>query len=548
MLDFPRWKVWLVLASIVTGLAFAVPNFFPAETVRTWPAWVPRAQFNLGLDLKGGSHLLLEAESLDVAKQQMTLMEENVRTEMRRATPRIEISDISTTGGAVSFLVRDVAQLDAAMESARRLSQPVGVTGQRDWDVAVRDSTRIVMTPTAAGLAKATNDTLDTARVVVAKRIDPNGTSEASVQREGSNRIVVDVPGLKDPEGLKALLGKTAKLEFKLVAFDSDPVALAQGNVPSDVELLPYPEAVRFGPAPYIVPATKPGEVPRIAVQRRVMVSGDELTRAIPANDPQTNAPVVSITFDSQGGRKFARVTQDNVQKPFAMILDGVVLSAPNINEPILGGSAQISGNFTTDSAAALAVQLRSGKLPVALKVIEESTVSPELGQDSIDKGILAAVLATVALVVYMLVTYFRFGVYTTLALFLNGILVIAGMAMINATLTLPGIAGFVLTIGAAVDANVLINERIREELRRGRQAMQAVEFGYKEASTAIFDANITNVISAIILFWFGTGPIKGFAVVLAIGIATSVFTGVTFTRLIVADYLRRNRPKMLNL
>ena len=285
-----------------------------------------------------------------------------------------------------------------------------------------------------------------------------------------------------------------------------------------------------------------------IAVQRRVMVSGDQLIDAKQGFDQQSNNPIVNIKFDGQGGRKFARVTQENTGKPFAMILDGVVLSAPNINEPILGGQAQISGNFTVQSANELAIALRSGKLPVALTVIEESTVSPELGQDSINSGVLAGIVATLALVLYMLLTYFRFGVYTTLALFVNALLVLGGMAIFNATLTLPGIAGFVLTIGAAVDANVLINERIREELRRGRQPLQAVEFGYKEASTAIFDANITNVISAIILFWFGTGPIKGFAVVLAIGIITSVFTGVTFTRLLVADYLRRNRPKSLNL
>jgi len=289
-----------------------------------------------------------------------------------------------------------------------------------------------------------------------------------------------------------------------------------------------------------------PVGAPVIAVKRSVLISGDQLTDASQGFDQRTNAPVVNIRFDGQGGRRFAKVTSENVNKPFAIILDNVVISAPNINEPILGGSAQISGNFTVETANALAIQLRSGKLPVALRVIEERTVGPDLGADSIRKGVLAGVVATAALIFFMLITYARFGVYTTIALVVNAFLILGIMALLDATLTLPGIAGFVLTIGAAVDANVLINERIREELRRPRGTIQAVEFGYKEASTAIFDANITNVISAVIMFVFGSGPIRGFAIVLAIGIATSVFTGVTLTRLLVADYLRRNRPKEL--
>ena len=532
MLDFPRWKVVLVIVTTAIGLLCALPSISGSSLGRFLPERFASTRINLGLDLAGGSHLLLEADVRDVAKQRLEQMEENVRTEMRRADPKIEIGDISTAGGELAFLVRNPGQVDAAVDLIRNLTNGIGVTGERDWQVAVRDSIRIVMTPTLSGLNAKVNETLDTARSVVAKRIDPDGTKEVTVIRQGADRILVQVPGLQDPEGLKSLLGKTAKLEFKLVDLTADPAQVAQGIAPPGSQILPYPDS--------------PGKM--IAVQRRVMVSGDQLIDAKQGFDQQSNNPIVNIKFDGQGGRKFARVTQENTGKPFAMILDGVVLSAPNINEPILGGQAQISGNFTVQSANELAIALRSGKLPVALTVIEESTVSPELGQDSINSGVLAGIVATLALVLYMLLTYFRFGVYTTLALFVNALLVLGGMAIFNATLTLPGIAGFVLTIGAAVDANVLINERIREELRRGRQPLQAVEFGYKEASTAIFDANITNVISAIILFWFGTGPIKGFAVVLAIGIITSVFTGVTFTRLLVADYLRRNRPKSLNL
>ena len=391
-----------------------------------------------------------------------------------------------------------------------------------------------VPAPTRSGLDQALDDALDTAREVVARRIDPTGTAEATVVRQGATRILVQVPGLQDPEGLKALLGKTAKLEFKLVDFNADPVEVAKGNAAPGSQVVPYPD--------------NPGGAPVIAVQRRVLVSGDELTDAQQGFDQQSNAPVVNIRFDSQGSRKFARVTQDNTGRPFAMLLDGVVLSAPNINEPILGGQAQISGNFTVESANLLAISLRSGKLPVALKVVEERTVGPDLGADSIRKGVIAGIVATVALIAFMLLTYARFGVYTTIALLVNALLVLGVMSLFNATLTLPGIAGFVLTIGAAVDANVLINERIREELRRGRQVLTSVEFGFKEASRAIFDANITNVISASIMFFFGSGPIRGFAVVLMIGIVTSVFTGVTLTRLMVKDHLQRNRPKELVL
>lgn len=531
MLDFPRWKVWLVIITTVIGIVAAVPSLVPEATRDQFPGWLKGSHINLGLDLSGGSHLLLEADTADVRKQQIDRMEETIRTEMRRASPQVDISDISTANGELSFMPRNPAQLDQAVDIARQQTNGIGIGSQRDWNVSVRDSTRIVMRPTEAGINFEVDSALETARNVVAKRIDPEGTKEITVVRQGADRILVQVPGVQDPEGLKRLLGKTAKLEFKLVDQSANPAEVAQGRAPAGSQVLPMLEGGG-----------------KIAVKRRVMVSGDELNDARQAFDPQSGNPVVSIKFNSQGGRKFGRVTTENTGKPFAIILDGVVISAPNINEPILGGSAQISGNFTVESANELAISLRSGKLPVALKVIEESSVSAELGKDSIQKGILAGILATIALMAYMVLTYFRFGIYTTIALIVNALLVLGLMGIFNATLTLPGIAGFVLTIGAAVDANVLINERIREEIRRGRQTIQAVEFGFKEASTAIFDANITNVISAVILFWFGTGPIKGFAVVLALGIATSVFTGVTFTRLLVSQYLQRNRPKTLNL
>ncbi|MGL6043433.1 MAG: protein translocase subunit SecD, partial [Sandaracinobacteroides sp.] len=364
---------------------------------------------------------------------------------------------------------------------------------------------------------------------VIRRRIDELGTREPTIIRQGDTRIVVQVPGLQNPDALKALLGKTAKLEFKLVDLEADQALAAEGRAP---------------PGSQVVQSAT-GEGPRV-VKRRALVTGDQLVDSQPTF--QDGVPVVSFRFDSVGGKRFARATQENVGKPFAILLDGEWISAPRINEPILGGSGIIQGDFTTESANELAVLLRSGKLPVELTVIEERTVGPDLGADSIRAGAIASVLATALVALFMVATYGRFGVYSVIALLLNALLVFATMSALGATLTLPGIAGFVLTIGAAVDANVLINERIREELRKGRPVTASIETGYKEASRTIFDANVTNVIAAVIMFWFGSGPIKGFAVVLIIGIVTSVFTAVTVTRLIVSLWLRKRRPQALML
>jgi preprotein translocase subunit SecD len=528
MLDFPRWKVWGICLLCLVGILFAVPSLFPESQVAKWPAVVPSARISLGLDLAGGSQLLEEAETSDVAKQRLEQMEETIRLGLRRNSPPIEIGDISTSGGRLSFLVRDPAQVDAAVEVARSQTQPATL-GQRDWNVNVVDQSRIVMTPTDAGLARALDDAMTTAREVVYNRVDPDGTKEVTVIRQGARRILVEVPGLQDPEGLKALLGKTARLEFKLVDLTATPEMLASGRAPVGSQVLPLQTGGR------------------IAVKRRAMVTGDQLANAR-QNYNQNGEPAVDITFDTRGARSFARVTKENVDKPFAIILDNVVLSAPNINEPILGGSAQITGSFTVQSANDLAVQLRSGKLPVKLNVVEERTVGPDLGRDSIYKGTVASIVATLAVILFMLITYGRFGIYATVALILNALLILGIMAIFNATLTLPGIAGFVLTIGAAVDANVLINERIREELRRGRRVLDSLEAGYREASTAIFDANITNVIAAALMYFFGSGPIRGFAVVLGIGIVTSVFTAVNVTRMLVALWARKARPRELHI
>jgi len=532
MLDFPRWKkIWLWGITLL-GVLAAMPSV-TSLVGSHWPSQLPDPEVNLGLDLAGGSHILLEADTGEVRTMRIQAMEEDVRRALRDADPKIEIGDISTANGRLSFMVQNETQVDAAREILLPMTEGVGLTGQRDWTIRVVDGQRFELTPTDAGLNQAIENAMDTATDVVRRRIDELGTREPTIIRSGSDRIVVQVPGLDDPEKLKALLGQTAKLEFKLVDVNALPSDVAQGIAPPGDQILPYSEDAR--------------DQGFIAVKRFGGIQGDQLTNAQQGYD-QNGTPVVNITFNQEGGRKFAQLTTQNVNRPFAIILDGKVLSAPNINEPILGGQAQISGGFTVDSANALAISLRSGALPVDLSVIEERTVGPDLGADSIRKGVLALIVGGTAVLVFMFVTYGRYGLYANAAMLLNVLIILGIMAILGSTLTLPGIAGFVLTIGTAVDANVLINERIREERRRGRRVVQAVEVGYREAQRAIIDANVTNVIAGVLLFLFGSGPIRGFAIVLIIGIVTSVFTAVTLTRMWVAGYLRKHRPSDLNI
>ncbi len=536
MLDFPRWKVVSIWFVIVALVALAIPSLLPERMTDGWGR-IPHPRINLGLDLAGGSYLLLEADTNDLVATRLEQMRDQVSTALRN-NPRIEIGDISTQGGRVSFLLRDPSQVDAARERILPLiGTGAGLTGQREYDLQVVDTSRFVIVPTKAGIDAAVENAMNSATEVVRRRIDELGTREPTIVRQGASRIVVQVPGLKDPTALKELLGKTAKLEFKLVDETADPALVAKNQPPIGDVILPYAEAT--------VPGTPPA---RIALRRETVIQGSDLTDAKQAFDPQDNRPIVDFTMNTLGGKKFAQVTQTNIGKRFAIILDNQVLSAPSINTPILGGSGYITGNFTVASANQLAIELRSGKLPVALKVVEERTVGPDLGKDSIHEGIVASVIAAVAVIVFMLVTYGRFGFYADLAVVINIFVILGVLALLNGTLTLPGIAGFVLTIGTAVDANVLINERIREERRRGRSVVQAVDLGYKEASRTIFEANMTHAISGIIMFLLGSGPVKGFAVVLLIGICTSVFTAVLFTRMLTAQWLRRTRPTSITI
>ena len=531
MLDFPLWKrAWFWGLTLACCL-LAAPSLVSISGA-TWPSALPDPEVNLGLDLAGGSHILLEADPDEVARQRLQNMAESVNSTLDRADPAINFGDLSTADGRLSFMVESVADVDRARDLLEPLLNGEGMV--REWDLSVIDETRVVLTSTDAGLERAINTAMDASQKVIEERINSLGTREPTIIRQGDNRIVVQVPGLQDPEQVKELIGKTAKLEFKLVNESALPTDLAAGIAEPGQQIFPYAPDSGFA-----------GQ--NVAVYRLGGIDGNSLIKA-QASRNQENQDVVVITFNQQGGARFAKLTSENVGKQFAIILDGQVISAPVINDPIYGGTSEISGNFTAESAQQLAISLQSGALPVDLTVVEERTVGPDLGAESIRLGIIAMIVGSAAVIVLMIATYGRFGIYATIALLINVLMILGIMALMNTTLTLPGIAGFVLTIGAAVDANVLINERIREERKRGRRVVAAVENGYKEASRAIFDANITNFIAGVLLFMFGTGPVRGFAVVLIIGLFTSVFTAVSLTRMWVAGWLRRARPQDINL
>ncbi|MDY7097059.1 MAG: protein translocase subunit SecD [Pseudomonadota bacterium] len=534
MLDFPLWKkISLWIFTLVLAAA-ALPSLFSASGVAGPDSFEDLPTVNLGLDLAGGSHLLLEADPEDIATQRLENLEESVRSAMRNASgDRIRIGDISTANGQLSFILDNPADIDRARSELEPIINGTGLAAE--WSLEVVDTQRMVLSATSRGLDQTVNDTMESAVEVVRRRIDELGTREPTIIRQGDTRIVVQVPGLEDPEALKELLGKTAQLEFKLVDDTALPTNVEAGIAPPGSEIFPF------------APDT-PSAGFSVAVKRLGGIRGDNLTGAQAGVNPESNESVVNIQFDTQGGQKFAKLSTENVDKQFAIILDGEVISAPTFNEPILGGSAQISGSFTAETANELAIQLRSGALPVELAIVEERTVGPDLGRESIRKGLIAMVIGSLAVITLMIATYGRFGMYATAALAFNVLILLGVMAGLNTTLTLPGIAGFVLTVGAAVDANVLINERIREERKRGRKVLAAVETGYKEASRAIYDANITNLIAGVLLFWFGSGPVKGFAVVLVIGLATSVFTALTLTRMWASGWLRKTRPADINI
>ncbi len=528
MLYITRWRaLGIILTALIVCLC-AVPNFFPEAQVKTWPAWAQR-RLVLGLDLQGGSYLLLEVDSNYVKKEKLDQVRDDVRRTLRDA--KIGYTGLVTRGDTVEVRVKDT-DLQTALAKLRDLAQPIGGLlgsgSQRDLDVTDGGGGLVRLALSQPAMVERMRKTIEQSIQIVERRVNELGTVEPVIQRQGNDRILVQVPGLQDPTHLKELLGKTAKMEFRMVDTSVPPDQAQRGGLPPESELLMSQSSPKV---PYVV-------------KKQVLVSGGELNDAQTGFDQRTNEPIVSFRFNSTGARKFSQATQENVGLPFAIVLDNEVISAPVIREPITGGQGQISGSFTVQSANDLAVLLRAGALPAPLTVVEERTVGPGLGQDSIEKGELAAYVGSIMVIVFMLLTYRLFGVFANIAVAINVAMIFGLLSLLNATLTLPGIAGIVLTVGIAVDSNVLIYERIREELRGGRNAISAIDAGFKRALATILDSNITTFIAAAVLFYIGTGPVRGFAVTLGIGIITTVFTAFTLTRLIVAGWVRWKRPQ----
>ncbi len=542
MLYFPKWKTGLVLFVCLAGLIFTAPNFLSREMAASLPEWLPRNQVVLGLDLQGGSHLLLEVDTSAVLRERLESIVESLRQELRGQ--RIGYTGLGIKDGAVKVRIRKDADLDRALTLVKGLAQPVSQgllqgAGSLDLDISVEAGNRIVVRLTEVAMRAMVSSAIGQSLEIIRRRVDATGVAEPTIQRQGSDRILVQLPGIQDPDRLKVLLGKTAKLTFRLVDTNVSIADAERGRVPPGVQLLPSDD-------PADVDAS--GRPRKWAVRKRILVSGEMLVDAEPGFDSQTNEPVVNFRFNQAGAKRFASVTSKNVGKPFAIVLDGKVISAPVIREPILGGSGQISGNFTVQSANDLAVLLRAGALPAPLKILEERTVGPDLGADSVAAGKIASIIGLLLVIVFMVAAYGLFGLAANVSLIVNILLIFGSLSILQATLTLPGIAGIVLTIGMAVDANVLIFERIKEELATGKSPFNAVEAGFKRAFTTIVDANVTTGIAALILYALGSGPVKGFAVTLAIGIVSSMFTATLLTRLQVSTYLRHKRPTQLAL
>jgi protein-export membrane protein SecD len=523
MLNFRPWKISLIVAILLLGVITALPNLFTRDQLAAMPNWLPKQQVTLGLDLQGGSHLLLEVDVKAVIDEQLNGVVDSVRTAFRKAN--IGYSDLGVKGNAVGLKLRDTGQI----EEARKLLKDAAP----GLDQSVADDGAVTLTLNDQAILERQRNAVAQSIEIVRRRIDETGTKEPTIQRQGTDRILVQLPGVKDPEHIKALIGKTAKMTFRFVDTTVSVDQARAGNLPPTSEILPSAQNGGDGqPMAYYV------------VQKRVMVSGENLIDAQATF--QDAQPVVSFRFDSLGAKRFGDATRENVGKLFAIVLDGKVISAPVIRDAITSGSGVISGSFTTQSANDLALLLRAGALPAPLTVIEERTVGADLGADSIAAGKFACMIGLVLIVLAMLLLYGLFGVFANIALVLNAILLLGALSILGATLTLPGIAGIALTLGMAIDANVLIFERIREEVRNGRSPIASLDHGFSEARRTIIDANVTHLISSLILFMLGSGPVKGFAVTLSFGVLTTMFTSVMVTRLIVVLWYSRMRPAAL--
>jgi|HigsolmetaAR203D_1030402.scaffolds.fasta_scaffold00625_19 SecD/SecF fusion protein len=529
-MQYPRWKVATFAILILAGFLIAAPNLLSREQLDRLPDWLPKQQVTLGLDLRGGSHLLLEVDSASLFQAR----EQDLADEVGRAlrAEGVPPDAISIDDGRLVVTFGDPDMADDAVRIIRGLpsllsSGPSGTLAS-PYTVS-RSGGSVSIAPTPAAIAEATQAALEQSLEVVRRRIDETGVAEPTIMQQGADRILIQLPGVQDPRRIKALLGTTARMTFHLLDETLDPARLQGGRPPAGVQILPGETAGELYP-----------------VRRRIMLEGDRLVDAGAGFDPQTGAPVVTFRFDSIGATRFADITRENVGRRFAIVLDGKVLSAPVIREPITGGSGQISGSFTVQEAQDLSVMLRAGALPAPLKVIEERTVGPDLGQDAIQMGLYTGLLGFALVVGFMVMLYGAWGMLANMALVLNIVLTFAALSLLGATLTLPGIAGIVLGIGLAVDANVLINERIREETRRGRSAMAALDAGFSRAFATIVDSNLTTLIATVLLFAFGSGPVRGFAVTMALGIGISMFTAVSVVRYVMVTWVRRARPKQL--
>lgn len=526
MLHFPRWKILLITGICLLSVLLAIPSFLSEETRGKFPSWLPSNTVSLGLDLQGGSQLLLEVDFDTFMREQLGNLVDEIRTRFRER--KIGYRGLSVSEGRVVFTVREDNTADIA-KALQEVSPDLSVENDGlAYSVAFSDK----------WVKVSRTQVIDQSLEIVDRRVNESGTKEPIIQRQGEKRILLQVPGLADPEHLKRLLGRTAKMTFHMVNEAVPPEDIERGIVPPGTRIVSEDER-----------HSRPGEPTRkYAVYSRVELSGDMLTSANTTYDGQTNDPVVAFRFNATGARKFGDITSQNVGKLFAIILDNKVITAPVIRSPILGGSGIISGGFTVESANDLALLLRAGALPAPLKIVEERSVGPSLGADSIAAGTKACIIGIALVVVFMVLFYGLFGLFADIAMIVNAFMTLALLALFEATLTLPGIAGIVLTVGMAVDANVLIYERMREEIRNGKSPYAAIEDGFRLAFGTIFDSHITTLVAALILYEFGTGSVKGFAVTLAIGIICSLFTAVLVTRLMVVTWLHRKRPKTLPL
>lgn len=527
MITVSRWRVILVVLAALYGILFTLPNVLPASVRDNLPGFMPKQTLNLGLDLQGGSYLLYEVDTAALRTELLTNLVEDARNALREA--QIDFTGLGVVNGEVNVRINDPAQVQAALTALRESLGSAMATGGRDVTVSSAPDQRIRIAYVAQALDAQAAKAVEQSIEVIRRRIDELGTKEPDIRRQGTNRISIAAPGESDPKKLQAIVGQTAKLTFQMVDETADLAQAQAGRVPPGTMLVPGDDVQPF----YVV-------------KRRAEVTGEMLTDAQASFDQQTGQPVVTFRFNGIGAKRFGAVTTANVNKRFAIILDNKVISAPNIINPITGGNGQISGNFTAESANDLAVLLRAGALPAPLTIQEQQTVSAELGADAIRAGAVSLVIGGVAIIIFIVLAYGLFGVFAALALIVNVLLILGIMSMTQATLTFPGIAGLILTLAVAVDANVLIYERVRDEAHAGRTPIMALEHGYSRALVSILDANITSAISAIIMFQFGSGPIRGFAWTLLIGVVTSVFTAVVITQVLIGFWFRATKPKAL--